>query len=76
MTPSGAKAAGKKLIEFGWDEPDTAFMREQDAEMERSPFDGCGYTETPRWWSKEGHPMKLPHAYEASVRRARANQTP
>jgi hypothetical protein len=33
--------AQKKLIEFGWDEPDTAFMREHIAEMEKSPFDGC-----------------------------------
>src|SRR5687768_11462191 len=31
----------KKLIEFGWDEPTTAFMRQHIAEMERTPFDGC-----------------------------------
>jgi hypothetical protein len=31
----------KKLIEFGWDEPDTSFMREHVAEMEKTPFDGC-----------------------------------
>ena len=31
----------KKLIEFGWDEPDTAFMRRHIAEMEKTPFDGC-----------------------------------
>src|SRR5215212_746052 len=30
----------KKLIEFGWDEPDTAFMRKHIATMEQSPFDG------------------------------------
>ena len=29
-----------KLIEFGWDEPDTAFMRQHIAEMEKTPFDG------------------------------------
>ena len=34
-------ASGKKLIEFGWDEPDPAFMRAHLAEMERTPFDGC-----------------------------------
>src|SRR5690349_11419050 len=34
-------AADKKLIEFGWDEPDPAFMRAHLAEMERTPFDGC-----------------------------------
>ena len=47
-TPSGhagekgdAKPPAKKLIEFGWDEPDTAFLRRHVAEMEDSPFDGC-----------------------------------
>jgi hypothetical protein len=41
--PAESAAAGrtKKLIEFGWDEPDPAFMREHIAELERSPFDGC-----------------------------------
>src|ERR1043166_351587 len=37
----GAFAGEKKLIEFGWDEPDPEFMREHAAELERSPFDGC-----------------------------------
>ena len=31
----------KALIEFGWDEPDTAFLRAHLIEMERTPFDGC-----------------------------------
>jgi hypothetical protein len=31
----------KKLIEFGWDEPDTSFMRRHHAQLQRSPFDGC-----------------------------------
>jgi hypothetical protein len=32
----------KKLIEFGWDEPDEAFLRQYIAEMERNTtFDGC-----------------------------------
>ena len=31
----------KRLIEFGWDEPDTAFLRRHIGEMEKSPFDGC-----------------------------------
>lgn len=34
------KAASKRLIEFGWDEPDTAFMLTHVAEMEQTPFDG------------------------------------
>jgi hypothetical protein len=31
----------KHLIEFGWDEPDTAFMLKHAAEMEQTPFDGA-----------------------------------
>jgi hypothetical protein len=34
----------KKLIQWGWDEPDTAFLRAHLAEMERSPFDGCVFS--------------------------------
>src|SRR5688572_16888966 len=40
---SGAESPSspsKKLIEWGWDEPDTRFMREHITEMERLPFDG------------------------------------
>jgi hypothetical protein len=36
-------ARGKKLIEWGWDEPDPAFMRAHLAELEASPFDGIVY---------------------------------
>jgi hypothetical protein len=36
-----AGEAKKKLIEFGWDAPDTAFLRQHIAEMEQMPFDGC-----------------------------------
>jgi len=31
----------KKLLQWGWDEPDTAFLRQHLPEMEQSPFDGC-----------------------------------
>lgn len=31
----------RKLIEFGWDEPDLEFLLHNRAVMERSPFDGC-----------------------------------
>ncbi len=34
-------APARKLIEFGWDEPDTAFLRRAIGRMERMPFDGC-----------------------------------
>jgi hypothetical protein len=37
------EAPKKKLIEWGWDEPDTAFLRAHIREMERTPFDGCVY---------------------------------
>ena len=39
--PVARKPPIKKLIEFGWDEPDTAFLRQHIAEMEKTPFDGC-----------------------------------
>jgi hypothetical protein len=28
------------------------------------------YSETPRWWSADGRPVKLPAAYDAALRRA------
>jgi hypothetical protein len=31
---------GKKVIEWGWDEPDTKFIRQNIAQMEQFPFDG------------------------------------
>jgi hypothetical protein len=31
----------KQLIEFGWDEPGTRFMRDHIAQLQASPFDGC-----------------------------------
>ena len=33
-------AKSKKVIEWGWDQPDTKFMRENIEQMEMSPFDG------------------------------------
>jgi hypothetical protein len=38
-----AQTAPKYLIEFGWDEPTTAFMRRHIAQMEQTPFDGTVY---------------------------------
>jgi hypothetical protein len=42
VVPMTARAAanGKKLIEWGWDQPDTAFMRQHIEQMEQTPFDG------------------------------------
>lgn len=31
----------KKVIEFGWDAPDTEYLRKNIAQMEEQPFDGC-----------------------------------
>jgi hypothetical protein len=36
-----APVAGARLIEMGWDEPDTHFMRQHVTAMEQMPFDGC-----------------------------------
>jgi hypothetical protein len=41
--PAAEPLKTKKLIEFGWDEPDTAFMRKHAAQMDATPFDGCVY---------------------------------
>ena len=37
----GAGSSAKKLIEFGWDEPDTGFLRRHRDQLEQTPFDGC-----------------------------------
>ena len=37
----GTGTAGKLLIEMGWDQPDTRFMRDHIAQLQASPFDGC-----------------------------------
>ena len=34
-------STGKKLIEMGWDEPDTRFLRDHITQLQASPFDGC-----------------------------------
>src|SRR4051812_42303852 len=36
----------KKLIEWGWDEPDTKFMRQNIEKMEQFPFDGLVFHAT------------------------------
>ena len=44
--PASNSLKGKKLIEWGWDEPDTKFMRENIDKMERFPFDGLVFHAT------------------------------
>ncbi len=39
--PSRPRPAARKLIEFGWDEPDTGFLRRHRQQLEQAPFDGC-----------------------------------
>jgi len=40
-TPSNlSEKPPKKLIEFGWDEPSTSFIRDHISEMEKTAFDG------------------------------------
>src|SRR5436190_12326988 len=34
----------KKLIEFGWDEPDTVYLRQHAEEMQKRPLDGVVFT--------------------------------
>ncbi len=41
--PSTYADSGKKIIEFGWDEPSTSFIRRNVRKMERMPFDGLVY---------------------------------
>jgi len=41
LTPIGRAKPPRKIIQWGWDEPDTAYLRRHLAEMEQSPFDGC-----------------------------------
>jgi len=41
LAACGPKQPPRTLIEFGWDEPDTAFLRRRIGAMERTPFDGC-----------------------------------
>jgi len=40
MATARAAPLEKKIIEFGWDVPDTAYIREHIRDMERLPFDG------------------------------------
>src|SRR5512138_2934295 len=39
--PPPAAAPVKRVIEFGWDQPDTAYLRRHSQAMEQMPFDGC-----------------------------------
>src|SRR4051812_6796451 len=53
ITTGAAAQPAKKLIEFGWDEPDTKFIREHIKEMQQTPFDGTVYHVT--YHRADGH---------------------
>src|SRR5712672_593877 len=69
---------------LGWDVADPsknyftpeAFEVSVRAALERSDGYVGIYTETPRWWSESGKPIKLPEAYDAALRRAKKGLTP
>jgi len=64
---------GKKLIEWGWDEPDTAFIRRNIEAMEKYPFDGLVFHLATAdgenmvwkmWGSRKFEPDEFAHAVE------------
>jgi hypothetical protein len=48
VVASSIAAPRKKIIEYGWDVPDTAYLREHINEMEKIPFDGIVFKMNPR----------------------------
>ena len=48
----------KRIIEWGWDQPDTAYLRAHMAEMEKTPFDGVILGA--RAWTRDG-PVYFSH---------------
>jgi hypothetical protein len=44
----------RHLVQFGWDEPDTTFLRAHVERMQQSPFDGCVFHAT--WRDEHGRP--------------------
>jgi hypothetical protein len=53
-TACPSSAQPKKLIEFGWDEPDTEYMRQHITQMEHRPFDGCVFSVNFRTLARKG----------------------
>ena len=51
----------KKLIECGWDTPDTAMLRKHLAEVEQAPYDGIRIKATGT--DVEGNPVRLTFAF-------------
>jgi predicted methyltransferase len=64
---------GKRLIEWGWDEPDTKFLRENISRMEQFPFDGLVFHVTSSkggnftwemWGSRQFERAEFEHALD------------
>ncbi|HWH72277.1 MAG TPA: hypothetical protein VNT26_23145, partial [Candidatus Sulfotelmatobacter sp.] len=66
----------------GWDTQDTsknyfspeAFQASVRAALQSADEYVWIYSETPRWWSDAGEPVKLPGAYDAALRNARSQR--
>ena len=58
---------GKKVIEWGWDEPDTKFMRENIEKMEQFPFDGLVFHATSGKGVDRGREAAQDHGAEMSL---------
>ena len=62
----------------GWDDRDPSknfYTPQQFEQVARAALAAADeyvwvYSETPRWWSDEGKPVKLPKAYDEALRRA------
>src|SRR5947209_20456770 len=54
LAPANDSRSGKKLIEWGWDQPTTAALRENITKMEQTPFDGVVLTVV---GSEDGKPI-------------------
>jgi hypothetical protein len=49
----------KRIIEWGWDQPDTNYLRQHITDMEKTPFDGVILGA--RAWTQEGQPVYFSH---------------
>jgi hypothetical protein len=68
-----AEPGSKKVLEWGWGEPDTKFLRQNIARMEVRAALAVSdryvwiYTEKPLWWTNQ----RLPRPYVDALRAAR-----
>jgi hypothetical protein len=69
-----ACAPRPKLVEWGWDEPDPAFMRTHVAEMAATPFDGCVFHVSGLTWEMWGRRALDAALFEDAVADLRAGR--